>query len=149
MDRYRTDPYQDEFFKEDNKQQTAPAQQPQQPVQPQQAPEVVAPKDDRTELPSFFELKAEQEKLFKEMNKPQEETSTTINDVVQPTHVMEPPKIERPVETTNYSGLQGVVNRALTPEVEPKPEKKEEVESEVYYTPQTPVEGATGCAGSW
>lgn len=137
MDRYRTDPYQDEFFKEDNSAQAAPVQQPQQ-IQPQ--PQPVAPKDDKTELPSFFELKAEQEKLFKEMNKPQEETSTTLNDVVQPTHVMEPPKIERPVETTNYSGLQGVVNRALAPEEEPKQEPKQEVESEVYYTPQTPVE---------
>ena len=134
MDRYNTDPYQDDFYKEDN----APVQQPTQqaPVQPQ-TPVV---NNERGELPSFFELKAEQEKLFKEMNKPQEETSTTINDVVTPTHKMEPPKIERPVETTNYSGLQGVVNRTLSPEEQPQPQKADEIESDAYYTQQTPAE---------
>ena len=91
-------------------------------------------------MPSFFELKAEQEKLFKEMNKPQEETSTTINDVVAPTHKMEPPKIERPIETTNYSGLQGAVNRALSPEEQPQEQKSEDIVSDAYYTQQTPAE---------
>ena len=134
MDRYNKDPYQDDFYKENTTQPSQPEQPT--PVQPQ-APVV---NNERGELPSFFELKAEQEKLFKEMNKPQDETSTTINDVVAPTHKMEPPKIERPIETTNYSGLQGAVNRAISPEEQPQEQKSEDIVSDAYYTQQTPAE---------
>ncbi|MBO4695221.1 MAG: hypothetical protein J5656_04795 [Clostridia bacterium] len=94
-------------------------------------------------MPSFFDLKAEQAKLFRELNTPKPEEPQ--NTVVQPTHKMETPDInaekQMAQDTTATSGLRGAVNRAAKGEdIKPKVEEnvEKEVEAEAYVEPTTP-----------
>ena len=93
------------------------------------------------ELPSFFDLKAEQAKLFRELNAPK---PAEQNVVVQPTHKMETPDINAAQamaqDTTATSGLRGVVNRAKNEDLYKKPEENttNDVEAEAYVEPTTP-----------
>lgn len=99
--------------------------------------------ENNSQMPSFYDLKAEQAKLFRELNAPKAEEPQ--NTVVQPTHKMETPDInaekKMAQDTTATTGLRGAVNRAAKGEdLRPKQEEsvEKEVEAEAYVEPTTP-----------